>query len=424
VLPTLTQDAPAKRNLKLHAFVEEVLRSNLDAAAQRFNVNTAEAQVSVSRLFPDPELNTGVSSKELYGPSKLESPTQYNVGLSWTLELGGKRSARIAVAQNEVKKAQAEFEAFLGELRATAAGAFADALKARLVMERKQKTLVGFRELVRLNEIRHAAGDIGGIELTQSRVEARRFEGEVYAGEADLRTTEATLAQLLGDAQIPVAASGSLDLPPCSVSTDALLVQALEHRPALAAARRNLEVAESQKRLAKANRWVDLGINVGMNHTPAVIPTGLDPSGSPFPAPANKSNSLSFGVSVPIPISRHQKGELIQAESARAQAKLQLQSAEQQTRAEVLSAVAQYEAASRQLAAYHSGILQDSDKVLEGIQFSYKRGNASLLEWINAQRTNHEVYLAYFETLANHVKALVALDRVSGQHSSLETMAP
>jgi len=404
--------------------VEEVLHANLEAAAQRFNVTIAEAQVSISRLLPDPEIHAGVASKELYGPNKPGTPTEYEAGLSWTLELGGKRSARIAVAQGEVKKAQAEFEAFLDELRATAAGAFADALKARLVLERKQKTMGGFKELVRLNEIRHAAGDIGGVELAQSRVEARHFESEVFAAQAELKAAEAALAQLLGNVQIPVTAAGSMELPIRPVAAEPLLANALEHRTALAAARRSLDVAESQRRLAKANRWVDLGLSVGISHTPAVVPTGVDASGSPFPSPAFKSNALSFGVSVPIPFSRRQKGELIQAESARTQAKLQLQSTEQQTRAEVQSAVAQYEAASSQLAAYRGGILQDSDKVLEGIQFSYKRGNASLLEWINAQRTNHEIHLAYLETLANHVKALVALDRISGQHSSLASVEP
>jgi cobalt-zinc-cadmium efflux system outer membrane protein len=423
-LPISAQDPEPRQNLRLHEYVEAVLHSNLDAAAQRFNVTIAEAQVSISRLLPDPEFSAGISSKELHGPSKPASPTQYEAGLSWTLELGGKRAARIAVARVEVKKAQAEFTAFLDELRVTAAGVFADALKARLVLERQQKTLEGFKELVHLNEIRHATGDIGGVELTQSKVEARRFESEVFKAQAERKAAEALLAQLLGNAQTPVTAAGSMILPSISVNVEALLTQALAHRPALQAARHSLDVAESQKRLAKANRWVDLGLSLGVNHTPQVLATGLDASGAPFPAPANKSNTLSFGVSIPLPFSRRQKGELIQADSARAQARLLVQSAEQQTRSELLSTIALYESTSSQLAAFRSDILQDSDKVLEGIQFSYKRGSASLLEWINAQRTNHEVHLAYLETLANHIKALLALDRISGNHSSLMTEKP
>ncbi len=416
--------AEVPRELTLQAYVEEVLRTNLEAAAQRQNLPMAEAQVALSRLLPDPELSGGISSKELYGPAKPTSPTQFNLGLAWTLELGGKRSARVEVAKSEQRRTQAEFSAYLGELRATAVGAYTDALRARLVLERKRKTLEGFRELLKLNELRHGAGDIGGLELTQSRVEARRFEGEVLAAEAELRGAEALLASLLGGPWTAVRATGSLDLKPLSVEREALLALALAHRPALVKARHTLEVAEAGLRLAKANRWVDLGLSVGLNHTPAVIPTGVDGEGNPFPSPALRSKSLSLGVSVPLPFSRRPKGELILAEGARTQSRLQIQSEEQQTRAELEGVLAQFEAVSRQLAAYRSGIPQDPDKVLEGILCSYQRGNASAREWNNAQRTQSEVYLAYLETLASHVKARVALDRVTGQSTTLDLQVP
>jgi len=406
--------------MTIQAFVEGTLRFNQEALAQRFNVTSAEAQVSINRLMPDPQLTTGISSRELYGPNKPVNPTQYTLGLSWTLETGGKRAARVAVANEGVGKAQADLETFLSDLRLNAENAFVDALKARLVLERKRKTLEGFHEVVRLNQIRLNSGDIGGVEFAQSRVEAQRFAGEVYGAQADLTTAEAVLAQLLGNAMKPVSPAGKLECPPVAISAEEVLARAFLNRVDLVAARRGVQLAESQKRLAKANRWVDLGLSVGVNHTPPVYATGMDTSGSPFPAPAFMSNSLSATVSIPLPFSRHQRGELIQAEAARAQANLELQSMEQRTRADVVSAIALYEAASAQLRTFNDGILQDTDKVLDGIQFSYKHGNASLLEFIEAQRTNNEVFLAYFDALAAHAKALALLDRLSGSHVLLD----
>jgi cobalt-zinc-cadmium efflux system outer membrane protein len=409
----LAQEAIPPRAMTLQTFVENVLRSNQDALAQRFNVTSAQAQISINRLMPDPELTTGISSKELYGPNKAASPTQYTLGLSWTLETGGKRAARVAVAQQGVGKAQADLETFLGDLRLTAENAFVDALRARLALERKRRTLEGFREVVRLNEIRFKAGDIGGVEFTQARVEAQRFEGEVFSAQADLTSAQAVLAQLLGDGKA-LAPAGNLNRRPVSISVETVLAQALLNRVDLVAARKGVLLAEGQQRLAKANRWVDLGVSVGVNHTPAVYATGLDAQGSPFPAPANMSNALSATLTIPLPFSRSQRGELVQADAARAQARLELQSMEQKTRADAASAVARYEAAAAQLATFHNGILKDSDKVVEGIQFSYRRGNASLLEFIEAQHTNNEVYLEYYDALAAHAKALAALDRLSG----------
>ena len=406
--------------MTLQSFVEGTLRTNQDALAQRFNVTSAEAQISINRLMPDPELTTGISSKEMYGPNKPVNPTQSTLGLAWTLGTEGKRAARVAVAHEGVHKAQADLETFLSDLRLTAENAFVDALKARLVLERKQKTLEGFHEVVRLNEIRFNFGDIGGVEFTQSKVEAQRFQGEVFSARADLVAAEAVLAQLLGNSSKPVSPAGELDRPPVAISAEEVLARALLNRVDLVAARHGVQLAESQNRLAKANRWVDLGLSVGVNHTPPVYATGVDAFGSPFPAPTLMSNSLSATLSIPLPFSRHQRGELIQAEAARAQAKLQLQSMEQKTHADVVSAIAQYQAASAQLRTFKNGILQDTDKVLEGIQFSYKHGNASLLEFIEAQRTNNEVFLAYYDALAAHSKALAALDRLSGSHALLD----
>jgi cobalt-zinc-cadmium efflux system outer membrane protein len=410
------QEPPAPRPVTLQAFVEGALKGNQEALAQRCNVTSAEAQISINRLMPDPTLTTGVSSRELVGASRPTNPTQVMVGLAWTLETGGKRAARVSLANEGVGKARADLDTFLGDLRLASENAFVDALRARLVLERKRKTLEGFQEVVRLNEIRFATGDIGGVELAQSRVEARRFEGEVFAAQADLTGAESALAQLLGDAGSPVAPAGSLDLAPVAIRPEQVMARALLNRVDLVAARQAVQLAESQKRLARANRWVDLGLSVGVNHTPPVHPTGLDATGSPFPAPATMSNSFSATLSIPLPFSRHQRGELVQAEAARAQARLEMQAMEQKTRADVAAAVAQYEASASQLETFRKGILQDTDRVLEGIQFSYKHGSSTLLEFIEAQRTSNEVHLAFLDAQAGHAKALATLDRLSGSH--------
>ena len=401
----------AQGAMTLPAYVEGTLVRNLDALAQRFNVTSAEAQVAISRLFPDPQLTAGVSSRELYGPARPASPTQATAGLAWTLETGGKRGARVAVAEDGVLKARADLETFLGDLRLTAENAFLDALRAGLVLDRKRKTLEGFREVVRLDDLRFKAGDIGGVELAQARVEARRFEGEVFGAQADLAAAEANLGQLLGDAGAEVRPAGGLERPTVALTAEEVLSRAFLNRVDLVAARRGLQLAESQKRLAHANRWVDLGLAVAVNHTPPVNASGLA---------APMSNALSFTLSIPLPFSRRQRGELVQADAARAQARLEVQAMEQRTRADVAAALAQYQAAAAQLSTFREGILQDADQVLDGLQFSYRRGAASLLEFINAQRTSDEVHLAYCDALAAHAKALAALDRLSGGHLVLD----
>jgi outer membrane protein, heavy metal efflux system len=57
---------------------------------------------------------------------------------------------------------------------------------------------------------------------------------------------------------------------------------------------------------------------------------------------------------------------------------------------------------------------RDADRVLEAKVYSYNRGSSSLLEVLDAQRVNNDVYLAYYAALNEQAKALVALEQSAG----------
>jgi len=63
---------------------------------------------------------------------------------------------------------------------------------------------------------------------------------------------------------------------------------------------------------------------------------------------------------------------------------------------------------------YNSGLLRDAERVLEAKLYSYQRGDIPLLEVLEAQRTVNDVYLAYFDALADHAHSLVALEQAAG----------
>src|SRR5262249_25605581 len=144
--------------LTLPTFLAQVGKANLELMAQRANVSIAEAQIAVARVFPDPTLTGGVSQVDVSGQgAPLVSP----LGVTQTVELGGKRGGRIAAAQADERVAQADLEDFFRKLRASAATAYVDSLYARLALERKQRTLASLERLLAVNQHRFAAGDIG-----------------------------------------------------------------------------------------------------------------------------------------------------------------------------------------------------------------------------------------------------------------------
>ena len=404
-LPGAAAAAPSG-GVPYRTYLARVAQGNLELAAQRANVSIADAQVDVARIFPDPVLTAGVSSIDVSGKG---APNAATVGLGVTLELGGKRGARVAVAESGRTGARADLEDTLRTLRGAATGAFIDALFWRAVLERKQKTAASLDRLVGINEERLRTGDTAKIALIQSRVEAARFRGDVLTADAEARAADLALATYTGvpagQTPAPIVPAGDLRIKPRTFQIDALIASARASRPDLASKRAAATTAEARADLARANRWVDVTLNVGWQHNFAS-------STDPFAQPAYEA--LSATVSVPIPFSKVYRGELDAALAGHAQAKTQVQSAELKVEIEVRQLYARYKAAVDRMALYTGGLLEGAEQVLDAQLYNYQRGGATMLEVLEAERTANEVSLGYFEALADHARALVALEQAAG----------
>ena len=87
---------------------------------------------------------------------------------------------------------------------------------------------------------------------------------------------------------------------------------------------------------------------------------------------------------------------------------------ELQIQAEIAQAWFYYEAEKKKVAQYRAGVLEDSQKVLNGMVYKYKRGETSILDVLVAQRTYNEVQQEYLETMKGYAASLVALEKACG----------
>jgi len=428
------EQAPVLR-LSLADFVALVGRQNLDYAASAYNVPIADAQVSVAHLFPNPSLAWGAG----LDVSGQHQATSYDVALSQTILVGGKRGARTDVARGQLAAARAQLDDFLRTLRGTAATTYADAVHAEQVFARKRQTADELDRLVTLNARRVTAGDIGEIELAQSRVDAAQFRGALVAAANDVRASRLAMTALLTPRQIdtlvapiapaelvalpqpapdapiapeqlapaatPIAAPPGLRAP---VDVDSLTRAAVASRPDIVAARRLADAATAGVRVAHGDRWSDIDVTVGTSYFTRGTNT-LDPTPT--------FSSINLGLSVPIPLSNITHGELAAAQSTARQAATAVQSAEWKASIEVRTAWSAYQSALDQLALYAGGILGDAERVRRAKLYSYQHGSASLLEVLTAEQTANDVYLASFDAQQQYAHALIALGQATGTWS-------
>jgi cobalt-zinc-cadmium efflux system outer membrane protein len=412
----------AQRKVTFREYLGAVEKHSLDFESQRENVMSAKAGVSIAGVRPDPQLTFGIASKELSAANKASASTATTMGLAVTMETAGKRGKRIRAAESNVKLTEAGVASFLHQLSLESASTFVEACRTRDALTRKQSSLKSFQEVVRTNEVRFKTGDIGMLELRQSRVEADRFAVDVTSAEGDARAAEVNLSALLGkrfDEVFPNSIVDSeLKREPLKVNLEDLIKQAQENRDDIRVAMVAVQNSDDSLRLAHANRWVDPTVNVGLINTPRVAPI-YDSGGAETNYPANRSLALGLTLTIPIPFSRLQRGELTQAETALKQAHLQLSSTRVKAETEVRATYIQYRAATRNVQSYVEHVLKDADHVLDWMRKSYRMGAASLLELLNAQRTADDVYIGYLQTLADLANATVKLQMSVGMRPDL-----
>ena len=396
----------AAPRLDFSDYLRRVLAANPDLQAARASMDVARAQIDVAKVFPDPELTVGLSQ---YDVTRQGNPTQAGAQVSVPIELGGKRRARVAVAQSGLGAAGCDYEDAIRTLHGLAADAFVDALHARLVVAQKQDALSHLQRLVAVNERRLAAGDIAQVDFLQSRVEAQQYQAEVLDAQGELHAAEVAMAQLLGPEAEPTfdvvgdlkSASVALDVPQ--------LLAAIDKRSDVRAAATRVQGAERQITSEEAKRVVDISLGAGWLHSFAA---GRDEE-------LKAADLVAASVSVPLPFSLIYKGALAAARNTHRQTQSQLQATRARAQGELRKAIAHYQAAAGRVALYDRGTLSDSLSVLEKILYSYEHGDATLVEVLIAQRTASAVHLAYLDALADRAHALIAVGQAAGMTEDL-----
>lgn len=385
-------------------FLSLVNKNNLGYAAEKFNVNIAEANVEASKVFPDPELAIGGHDN---GQRRMQMGYGFSTELSWTLELGGKRKARINVAKSNSELTIALLEDYFRNLRADATLNYLTSLKQKEIFKVQLTSFTILKNIAVADSIRFKLGSITEIDARQSKLEANSMLNDVYQSEADWKTALLELGTLTGNQK-----ADSLYLPIGDLTKfdrlfdlNELIVSAENNRADLLAALKNKNVSEDVLKLAKANRVLDLGLNMGVESASVV---------TNIVAPTPSSNTVSMGINIPLKFSNRYKGELKAAEYSVQQADVLYKQTELQIQTEVRKAWFNYLTTQKQVGQFNTGLLADAQRLLDGKIYSYKRGETTLLDVLNAQRTFNETQLNYYETLYNYAAALVELEKTAG----------
>jgi cobalt-zinc-cadmium efflux system outer membrane protein len=398
-------EEPGPQRVTLAQALELVESQNPDTLAARLQIAQAEAERLAARLYANPTLSVDTDDF----PLGHTTPPGLSVGqtlgatarIDQPLVLWGKRRLRIENAEAGIAGAKQQERDTRRQLRSAVKDAFYGALHDERLLAFTSANRERYEKIVALNQRRFHSGDISEVEFRKVELENLKRLTEEEDARRTLAERHQLLGRLIGGGQ-PVQAAGSLTAPDVDVNDAQALDQAMDNRPDLVALQHARDQAQLALTLARRERYPDVTIGVDYTHSQFVI------SG-------DNRNSMGLGFSVPLPLLNQNQGDIAKAEVGLRQAETELQRLRLDITQEVNDAVERYQSARRLWRTYESGYLENAKVVVEAAETAYRVGGASLLEFLDAERTYAATQTDYVDTVFAVRSGLIALEKAVGK---------
>lgn len=389
--------------------VAYALKNNGEILAARKEIEAAQAMVRQASLRPNPLVE--VQRKEQIDGADNDTM----VAAMLPLELGGRRSTRILVAQRELEMKErllADRERLLAaEVRTKFGQAMGNILRLGFTENLLATTNQGYRLVV----ARVTEGRTAPLEENMVLVEVNRIRSIRETNEGMVEVTLLKLRNLIGmRPEEPLRLRGRLDqpvevLPSLSVSTEV----ALRERPDVQAARALEALAEARIAQARSQGRMDASItgkyelmNFGFPQRAFNLSGQLVPIQGTF-------HSVAFGLTLDLPWRNRNQGAIEAAVAEKAAAARRLEFAELTVRREVAAAFARYQSAAKAAEIYRVGVQGQADANLSVVRQTYELGSKTLVDFIAEQRRFIDVQTGYIEALVSSYEARVDIERAT-----------
>ncbi|HKP46819.1 MAG TPA: TolC family protein [Pyrinomonadaceae bacterium] len=367
--------------------VSYALTHNGELEAARKELEAAQAMVKQARLRANPKLDVD-GARQINGKDN-----SVVAAASLPLELGGRRAARIAVAEREVEVREREIanreRLLTAEVRLKFGNALAQSQKLSFTDD-----LVGANEQsYNLIAARVTEGATPPLEQNMAVVELNRLRSMRESAEGKLEVQILELKNLIGmTPEKPLRLRGDFSnlvdqLPPLTDAT----ARALRERDDLLAYRATENLAEARIEQARSAGRLDASLTAGYERMNSSFPVfGINDSGQLQPV-QDVFHFFKFGVSLDLPVRNKNQGA-IEAAVAEAEAvRKRREFAELTVRREIAASYAQYERAVRAMEIFRVGVREQAKANLNVVRQTYELGSKSLIDYIGEQRRFIEV---------------------------------
>ena len=395
-----TQPPPVR--ITLDDAIRLALQHDHALQAARTTILQNQAQEITANLRPNPVISWDsqffpLFHPEEFGTSYLNTQAQFDLGIGYLFERGKKRQHRLQAARDQTEQTRDQVNDNQRQLIFNLSQQFVAVLLAQSTIDLANQDLDSFQQTVEISNERYKLGDMSEGDLLKIRLQLLQFQSDLSTAKLSKIQALASLRQFLGFESVPdnYDVEGELGYNPIHEGIDDLKALALRSRPDLQAAQQGVVAARSQESLAEANGKRDLNVTFDYTHT-------------------NGQSSGAFYFNIDLPIFDRNQGEIARTKYVITQAQEQQLEAAQQVITDVTSAYANLQANNEIIRLYQGGYVDQAKESRDISEYAYKRGAASLLDYLDSERTYRANQLAYRQALASYMTALEQMRQAVG----------
>ncbi len=397
------QQPPAQEIYTWDQLRDKFRQTNPTLLADQVNIDESRAQEITAYLRPNPNISLGADQFTVFKtpntPYRPLAGVDENGGISYLHEREHKRELRRQSAQQGTAIAADTHADLERNLLFTLRNAFNNALQAKAFFDIAKQNLEYWDKEIGIYKERYRVGDMAKVDYERIALQRAQYQSDYVTSQVNLRTAKIALLMLLND-RTPVEkfdVTGSYEFHDKLMALEEFRQLALAARPDLKAAFETNAQAQTNYKLAIANGSSDPTFSFDIGRNP------------PLPS------YIGFGVSFDLRIFDKNQGEKLRTKLDVDKTNKARMAAEAQVFSDVDTAYATIESTIELLRPYKEQYMPQAAEVRDIVNFSFQRGAASLLDFLDAQKAYRDTQLAYVNLIDSYLTAASQLNLAVGR---------
>ncbi len=407
--PNKPENPGPANGLTLDGAIARLIDQNLNLMALKFEIPMGQADVLTASLRANPIFyaDSQLVPYGHYSNARPGGQTQYDVNITYPVDIWRKRKARTHVAEAAQRVTEAQFQDAVRLQIDNLYTAFVDVSAASTAVEYSKAYVMGLEKILKVNLKLLEKEQIKEADLLVTRAQLEQAQLQVYDSVQALQKARRTLGLLLN---MPRQEADSLQLRatlrnvrPLPLTDEDLTRLAMTYRPDLNGMRLGLHRAQADVKLAYANRYSDVYLLLQPYTLQNNSPLGL-----------KSAYSYAVGATVSLPIYNRNQGNIARSKLNVTQTQIELVNAEKQVSYDVDEAVREFKVSLTRVNELEREVLPASRKVRNTAYERWLGGETNIIDYFEAQRSYNETVKGFRDALVRHRRAMLDLNTAVG----------